>query len=85
MKPPVQCGNCGAAIAFAPGQLVGDPTAVAEVESLARDAEALAEALRETLDLCNAMREYVPTLNMAAEKRLRDSLALVARHPKETP
>lgn len=40
-------------------------------------AERYREALRETVDLCNALREYAPALNMAAEKRLRDSLALL--------
>lgn len=33
-KPPVQCGNCGASIQFAPGQLAGDPDAVAKVQTL---------------------------------------------------
>lgn len=39
--------------------------------------EALLVALKATLDLCNAMREYAPTLNLAAERELRNALRLV--------
>lgn len=42
------------------------------------------DALRETVDLCNALREYAPTLSTAAEKRLRDSLALLGDAPDQT-
>jgi hypothetical protein len=36
--------------------------------------ERLRDALAQTIDLCNAMREYAPTLNMDAERTLRDAL-----------
>lgn len=50
--------------------------AVAEVDRLR-------EALRETIDLCESMREYAPTLNQAGEERLRESLALISGAPDE--
>lgn len=31
------------------------------------------------VDLCNSMREYCPTLNMAAERTLRDALKAARR------
>lgn len=41
------------------------------------ETEALRDALRQTVDLCNALRGYAPTLNLAAERRLRESLTLI--------
>lgn len=48
-----------------------------EVDRLLAEERRLREALRQTVDLCNAMREYAPTLNLAAEKQLRESLGLL--------
>ena len=42
--------------------------------ALRSENERLRNALAETVDLCNAMREYSPTLNMNAERTLRDAL-----------
>lgn len=48
-----------------------------EYASSASTRRRLEDALRETLDLCNSMREYAPTLSLEAHRRLRDSLALL--------
>ena len=41
----------------------------------------LRAALRQTVDLCNAMRDHAPTLSLNAERQLRESLALVGAAP----
>jgi hypothetical protein len=41
----------------------------------------LRQALHETIDLCNAMREHAPTLSLAGERRLRDALKLAQGKP----
>lgn len=63
---------------IARAQARSDATKIAELEA-ERD-KAIAErdrlrvALRQTVDLCNAMREYAPALNMEAERTLREAL-----------
>jgi hypothetical protein len=47
---------------------------VVDTRALEAENERLRDALAQTIDLCNAMREFAPTLNMDAERALRDAL-----------